>query len=237
MSDKEIFNDDDFNLDAEDPTPNGFLSNPVWKLRVNEEDPDLADIRTYHFDSEVEAQDLAQGLLVTDPCTDFTIFYKLEGDWQPQKTNKFDLFEDLDDFPNPLAVGQLLPNLSGQVDPDIIWDLTTGDFDAVELISDLALRTKALRIMDSLDCAKAWDVDDDDQVSCEGCGEMMQSNIFSPQNVCSECRWQHVNDDNFIPSVETEHCPHCDRDTIHKDIDFESLCTLCGTRHSAIFVF
>jgi len=74
-------------------------------------------------------------------------------------------------------------------------------------------------------------------VSCEGCGEMMQSNIFSPQNVCSKCRYQYVNDDDdddLIPEVEIEYCAHCGKDTIHKDINFESVCTECSTCHSTI---
>lgn len=80
--------------------------------------------------------------------------------------------------------------------------------------------------------------DNDDKVPCEGCGEMMQSNIFSPQNVCSQCRWQYVNvddDDDLIPGVEMEYCEHCGKDTIHKDINFESLCSECSTHHSSLF--
>jgi|GEM_PF-4787897 len=87
---------------------------------------------------------------------------------------------------------------------------------------------------DLFECEEETDLD----VSCEGCGEIMQSNIFSPQNVCSQCRWQYVNDDDdddLIPGVEMEYCEHCGKDTIHKDINFESLCSECSTRHSSIF--
>jgi|GEM_PF-4723155 len=198
MSDLTIFSDDS--------------TKPEWKLRVNETDSELADIRTYHLNSYGETRDLAAGILADCPQTDLTIFYNES----PQVTNPFSLYDDIDDMPHPLAAGQLLGALSGSVEPDVLWALTHADFDAVELIGDEATRAKADRIMNRLSGIKAWDDDLDDTL------DDLDNGL-----------------DDLGSSTEFEYCDRCGFDTLH-NLNFSSLseywtCSICGAPNAAVY--
>lgn len=129
--------------------------------------------------------------------------------------SRFDSFDDIDDMPFPLASGQLLGALGGEIDHDILWDLANGDFDASDLIPDLTLRAKADRIMDRLDGLKAWD---DDLADLDDLDQM---------------------DEMDISTIEFEHCARCGFDTLH-NLKKSSLqefwvCSLCGTPSAASY--
>lgn len=142
--------------------------NPNWRVKVNDR-PELSYIRTYHFDDESDVESFAQGLLC-EGITEFSLYHKDNEEWVEQETNPYDFFTTIDDTPFPLAHGQLLPNLSGDVPPEIIWSLAQGNKDALGLIDNEPAREKAERIFDSLSSTGAWD--EAESLFQEGCGEM-----------------------------------------------------------------
>ncbi|RUS92795.1 hypothetical protein DSM106972_098140 [Dulcicalothrix desertica PCC 7102] len=143
-------------------------NNPDWRITVNNH-PELEDLRTYHFDDESDVESFAQGLLC-EGITEFSLYHKDGEEWVEQETNPYDFFTTIDDTPFPLAHGQLLPNLSGDVAPEIIWSLAQGDKNALNSIDNEPAREKAERIFELLTLSGAWD--EPEFLSQEGCGEM-----------------------------------------------------------------
>lgn len=143
-------------------------NNPDWRITVNN-NPELEDLRTYHFDDEIDVESFATGLLC-EGVTEFSLYYNDGGEWVEQETNPYDFFTTIDDTPFPLAHGQLLPNLSGDVAPEIIWSLAQGNKDALDSIDNEPAREKAERIFELLTLSGAWD--EPESLSQEGCGEM-----------------------------------------------------------------
>ncbi|RUS92404.1 hypothetical protein DSM106972_099190 [Dulcicalothrix desertica PCC 7102] len=143
-------------------------NNPDWRITVNN-NPELEDLRTYHFDDENDVESFATGLLC-EGITEFSLYYNDGGEWVEQETNPYDFFTTIDDTPFPLAHGQLLPNLSRDVAPEIIWSLAQGNKDALGSIDNEPAREKAERIFELLTLSGAWD--EPESLSQEGCGEM-----------------------------------------------------------------
>jgi hypothetical protein len=143
-------------------------NNPNWRIKVNNH-PELSDLRTYHFDDESDVESFAIGLLC-EGITEFSLYHNDGGEWVEQETNPYDFFTTIDDTPWTLAHGQLLPNLSGDVSPEIIWSLAQGDKDTLSSIDNEPAREKAERIFERLTEVGAWD--EPENLSPEGCGEM-----------------------------------------------------------------
>lgn len=76
----------------------------------------------------------------------------------------YSLIEDLDELSNSLPHRQLLPQLSGDVEDEMIFKLaTTGERDLLHEINHLEARERASRILDNLHDCGAWnttEVDD-----------------------------------------------------------------------------
>ncbi|AFZ04626.1 hypothetical protein [Calothrix sp. PCC 6303] len=174
-------------------------NNPDWRIKVNNH-PELSDLRTYHFDDETDVESFAQSLLC-EGITEFSLYHNDGGEWAEQETNPYDFFTTIDDTPFPLAHGQLLPNLSGDVSPEIIWSLAQGNKDALSSIDNEPVREKAERIFDCLTLSGAWD--EPENSSNEGCGEIGENTSwkltdFSGDTLSIEC----IFDTENIPDTE-----------------------------------
>ncbi|MEA5573863.1 hypothetical protein [Calothrix sp. UHCC 0171] len=174
-------------------------NNPDWCIKVNNH-PELSDLRTYHFDDESDVESFAQSLLC-EGITEFSLYHNNGGEWAEQETNPYDFFTTIDDTPFPLAHGQLLPNLSGDVSPEIIWSLAQGNKDALSSIDNEPAREKAERIFDCLTLSGAWD--EPENLSNEGCGEIGENTSwkltdFSGDTLSIEC----IFDTENIPDTE-----------------------------------
>jgi hypothetical protein len=174
-------------------------NNPDWRIKVNNH-PELSDLRTYHFDDESDVESFAQSLLC-EGITEFSLYHNDGGEWAEQETNPYDFFTTIDDTPFPLAHGQLLPNLSGDVSPEIIWSLAQGNKDALSSIDNEPVREKAERIFDCLTLSGAWD--EPENSSNEGCGEIGENTSwkltdFSGDTLSIEC----IFDTENIPDTE-----------------------------------
>jgi hypothetical protein len=143
-------------------------NNPDWRIKVNNH-PELSDLRAYHFDDETDVESFAQSLLC-EGITEFSLYHNNGGEWAEQETNPYDFFTTIDDTPFPLAHGQLLPNLSGDVSPEIIWSLAQGNKDALSSIDNEPVREKAELIFESLSELGAWD--EPESLSDEDCVEI-----------------------------------------------------------------
>jgi hypothetical protein len=73
--------------------------------------------------------------------------------------NPYDHYLTIDDTEYPLAHGQLLPHLAGEVTPDVIFQLGQGNLDALENIEDDDTRTWAQNRMQQLGNSGAWGED------------------------------------------------------------------------------
>lgn len=171
-------------------------NNPDWRIKVNNHS-ELSDLRTYHFDDESDVESFAQSLLC-EGITEFSLYHNNGGEWAEQETNPYDFFTTIDDTPFPLAHGQLLPNLSGDVSPEIIWSLAQGNKDALSSIDNEPAREKADRIFDCLTLSGAWD--EPENLSNEGCGENTSWKLrdFSGDTLSIEC----IFDTENIPDTE-----------------------------------
>jgi hypothetical protein len=174
-------------------------NNPDWCIKVNNH-PELSDLPTYHFDDESDVESFAQSLLC-EGVTEFSLYHNDGGEWAEQETNPYDFFTTIDDTPFPLAHGQLLPNLSGDVSPEIIWSLAQGNKDALSSIDNEPVREKAERIFDCLTLSGAWD--EPENLSNEGCGEIGENTSwkltdFSGDTLSIEC----IFDTENIPDTE-----------------------------------
>lgn len=144
-------------------------NNHNWRIKVNNH-PELSDLRTYYFDDQSDIDSFAQGLLC-EGITEFSLYHNDGEEWVEQETNPYDFFTTIDDTPFPLAHGQLLPNLEGDVSPEIIWSLAHGNKDALDSIDNESVREKAERIFESLSEVGAWD--EPESLSQENYGEIL----------------------------------------------------------------
>lgn len=163
-------------------------NNPNWRIKVNNH-PELSDLRIYHFEDESDVENFAIGMLC-EGITEFSLYHKDGGEWVEKDCNPYDFFTTIDDTPFPLAHGQLLPNLSEDVSPEIIWSLAQGNKDALSSIDNEPVREKAERIFQHLTLSGAWD--ESESLSQEGCGEMFGD----------DAPWKLTSEADGIPGIE-----------------------------------
>jgi hypothetical protein len=169
-------------------------NNPDWRIKVNNH-PELSDLPTYHFDNESDVESFAQSLLC-EGITEFSLYHNNGGEWAEQETNPYDFFTTIDDTPFPLAHGQLLPNLSGDVSPEIIWSLAQGNKDALSSIDNEPVREKAERIFDCLTLSGAWD-------EPENCGEIGENTSWKLTDFSGDTlSIEYIFDTENIPDTE-----------------------------------
>jgi hypothetical protein len=78
-------------------------------------------------------------------------------DWYAGHETPYDACDSIDDTPYPLAHGQLLGNLAGDVPADIIWRLGQGERDALTLIDDEDTQSRAEVLVERLAAVGIWD--------------------------------------------------------------------------------
>jgi|GEM_PF-3670509 len=181
------FDPQDFNLDELDIIEDTAI---VPNNYYNTQDRDTSDwrIKTELGDGSEHWENCDRDLL-NDRCLtlydngiDFDLyqFNETTDEWEfTESPAPYSLIEDLDDLPNPFPHGQLLPQLSGDVDEDLIFKLaTTGDRDLLHKINHLEAREKASRILDNLHNVGAWDTTNDS--FDDGNGGMNVGGVYLP---------------------------------------------------------
>lgn len=182
------FDSKDFNLDQLDIIEDGSLV-PTSNY-YNTPDNNTSDwkIKTELADGSDHWENCDSDLL-NDRCLtlydnginfDLYQFSETTDNWEfVEAPSPYTLIEDLDELPNPLPHGQLLPQLTGDVDEDLIFKLaSTGDRDLLHEINHLEAREKAARILDNLHECGAWNTTNDS--FDDGLGGMVVCGTYLP---------------------------------------------------------